>query len=231
MALPKLFQRIFWHNNTTPALNEDNLNAMSKGLSDVDDRVIELGSTIMEIGPKIINAEKYALDSEAWAQGTRDGTPVSSDDETYENNSKWYSQQASSSASSAYAYMQNANQSAIDAEISAGNASTSASNAVIFASNASTSALIAQNHALDAEAWAVGQRNGADVSDIDVTHNNNSKYYAQAAETTKSQIMTVYQDFLVYNNLLVLLLGTINLTTENGDQFVTENGDYIGIDY
>ena len=92
MALPKLFQRIFWHNNTTPALNEDNLNAMSKGLSDVDDRVIELGSTVMEIGPKIAKAEEYALDSEAWAVGTRDGVPVSSDDETYENNAKWYSQ-------------------------------------------------------------------------------------------------------------------------------------------
>lgn len=92
MALPKLFQRIFWHNNTTPALNEDNLNAMSKGLSDVDDRVIELGSTVMEIGPKIAMAEEYALDSEAWAVGTRDGVPVSSDDETYENNAKWYSQ-------------------------------------------------------------------------------------------------------------------------------------------
>lgn len=48
MALPKLFQRIFWHNNTTPAINEDNLNAMSKGLSDVDDRVINLANNITE---------------------------------------------------------------------------------------------------------------------------------------------------------------------------------------
>lgn len=92
MALPKLFQRIFWHNNTTPALNEDNLNAMSKGLSDVDDRVIELGSTIMEISPKIAAAEEYAIDSEAWAIGTREGVPVSSDDEAYHNNAKWYSE-------------------------------------------------------------------------------------------------------------------------------------------
>lgn len=53
MALPKLFQRIFWHNNTTPAINEDNLNAMSKGLSDVDDRVIDLAGTIMETVPAI----------------------------------------------------------------------------------------------------------------------------------------------------------------------------------
>lgn len=53
MALPKLFERILWHNNTTPAINEDNLNAMSKGLSDVDDRVIELAGTIMEDVPAI----------------------------------------------------------------------------------------------------------------------------------------------------------------------------------
>ena len=38
MSLPKLFDRIFWHNNTTPAINEDNLNAMSKAIDDIDDR-------------------------------------------------------------------------------------------------------------------------------------------------------------------------------------------------
>lgn len=53
MALPKLFQRIFFHNDTTPALNEDNLNAISKGLSDVDDRVIGLAGTVMETVPEI----------------------------------------------------------------------------------------------------------------------------------------------------------------------------------
>lgn len=54
MSLPKLFERIFWHNDTTPALNETNLNAMSKGLSDVDDRLISLAGTIMEDVPQII---------------------------------------------------------------------------------------------------------------------------------------------------------------------------------
>ena len=53
MSLPKLFERIFWHNNTTPAVNETNLNAMSKGLSDVDDRLIGLAGTIMEDVPQI----------------------------------------------------------------------------------------------------------------------------------------------------------------------------------
>lgn len=53
MALPKLFQRIFFHNDTTPALNEDNMNAISKGLDDLDDRVIDLGGAVLETVPQI----------------------------------------------------------------------------------------------------------------------------------------------------------------------------------
>lgn len=116
MALPKLFQRIFFHNNTTPALNEDNLNAMSKGLSDVDDRLIELAGTIMEDVPEIQhdleilepaienidanvtraetaadNAEEDALKSEGYAVGTQDGVEVTSG-EYYQNNAKYYAE-------------------------------------------------------------------------------------------------------------------------------------------
>ena len=53
MALPKLFQRIFWRNNTTPAINEDNLNAMSKAIDDIDNRVIELGDDVITVIPQI----------------------------------------------------------------------------------------------------------------------------------------------------------------------------------
>lgn len=49
----KLFQRIFWHNNTTPAINEDNLNAMSKAIDDIDNRVIELGDDVLTVVPQI----------------------------------------------------------------------------------------------------------------------------------------------------------------------------------
>lgn len=49
----KLFERIFWHNNTTPALNETNLNLMSKAIDDIDNRVIELGSEVLEVVPQI----------------------------------------------------------------------------------------------------------------------------------------------------------------------------------
>ena len=59
MALPKLFDLITWHNNTTPALNEDNLNAMSQALEDIDNRVVEVASTVMEDVPKIEDALKH----------------------------------------------------------------------------------------------------------------------------------------------------------------------------
>ena len=65
MALPKLFQRIFWHNNTTPALNEDNLNAMSKAIDDIDDRVIEREGAIME---SVANAHTYMINAQDAAE-------------------------------------------------------------------------------------------------------------------------------------------------------------------
>lgn len=53
MSLSKLFQRIIWHNNTTPAINEDNLNAMSKAIDDIDDRVILIGDEVVTVIPQI----------------------------------------------------------------------------------------------------------------------------------------------------------------------------------
>lgn len=46
-------------------------------------------------------AADRAEDAEAWAVGKRDGVPVTSSDETYENNSKFYAQQADASADNA----------------------------------------------------------------------------------------------------------------------------------
>lgn len=51
--MEKLYDRIDWHNNTTPALNETNLNRMSKSLDDLDDRVVDIAGTVMETVPQI----------------------------------------------------------------------------------------------------------------------------------------------------------------------------------
>ncbi len=62
MSLTKLYERIIWANNTSPALNDTNLNAMSKGLDDIDNRVISLAGTIMETVPQV---EQDLSDAEA----------------------------------------------------------------------------------------------------------------------------------------------------------------------
>lgn len=115
----KLYNRIIWENDTTPALNEDNLNAMSKGIDDIDDRVLDLGVAVLEVIPDLqdmlsnatqlkeyrddavaaaTSAEGDASNAEAWADGTRDGTPVGPTDPAYHNNAKYWSEQANPTA-------------------------------------------------------------------------------------------------------------------------------------
>lgn len=54
-------------------------------------------------GNSVIAATSQVENAEAYARGTRGGTPVSSSDVTYHNNSKYYSEQASDSAAAAAA--------------------------------------------------------------------------------------------------------------------------------
>lgn len=61
----KIYIRIDWVNNTTPDLNETNLNLMSKALDDLDDRVIEIAGTVMETIPQVIAALTEAQELEA----------------------------------------------------------------------------------------------------------------------------------------------------------------------
>lgn len=51
--MEKLYDRIDFHNNTTPALNESNLNAISKALDDIDDRVVLIAGNVLEVIPQI----------------------------------------------------------------------------------------------------------------------------------------------------------------------------------
>lgn len=135
--MDKLYDRIIWENNTTPALNEDNLNAMSKAIDDIDDRVLDLGAGVLEVIPEIEslveNAEQIIEDTRGYAE-------------------------------SAEADAQTATDAAADAS----------------------------NDELDAEAWAVGQRNGQDVPPTDPTYHNNAKYWAgQSGTSTLSSMADV----------------------------------------
>lgn len=51
--MEKLYDRIIFDNGTVPALNDTNLNAMSKALDDIDDRVILLGDDVLVVIPQI----------------------------------------------------------------------------------------------------------------------------------------------------------------------------------
>lgn len=54
--------------------------------------------------------------------------------------------------------------------------------------DAEAAATSAEQDASNAEAWAVGQRNGSDVPSTDPTYENNSKYYAEQAGTAWTNI-------------------------------------------
>ena len=57
--------------------------------------------------------------------------------------------------------------------------------------NAAQSESDSEAHMFESEAWAVGQKAGADVPSTDVQYQNNSKYYAEVAGTLKSDMETI----------------------------------------
>ena len=72
----------------------------------------------------------YTFESEAWAVGERDGEDVPSSDPAYHNNSKYYKEQAATSATNAAASATEASESAIDAAETVADTNTRFSNAL-----------------------------------------------------------------------------------------------------
>lgn len=155
MALPKLFQRIFWHNNTTPAINEDNLNAMSKAIDEIDDRVIELGDDVIEAVPIIVEGLQNLDEAVATAQSAATtATTKAGEAATSATSAANSATSAGTSATTATTKAGEASASATTATTKAGEASTSASTATTKAGEASTSATNAANSATAAAASA-----------------------------------------------------------------------------
>lgn len=93
------------------------------------------------------------------------------------------SAQTASSAASSAASAKTAAESAQEAAQAAkGSAASSASSAAQDAQSAYRAAAAAMQDADDAEAWAVGKRNGADVPSTDPAYHNNAKYYKDQAQ-------------------------------------------------
>lgn len=155
MALPKLFQRIFWHNNTTPAINEDNLNAMSKAIDDIDDRVIELGDDVIEVVPIIVEGLQDLDEAVETAQtAATTATTKAGEASTSATNAANSATSAGTSATTATTKAGEASTSATTASTKAGEASASATTASTKAGEAATSATNAANSATAAAASA-----------------------------------------------------------------------------
>lgn len=73
--MEKLYNRIDFHNGTTPALNDSNLNAMSKAIDDIDNRVRDIASDVITSIPTIetalVETERLAEEIETLALSVR----------------------------------------------------------------------------------------------------------------------------------------------------------------
>ena len=146
-------------------------------------------------------------DSEAYAVGKRDGSDVSSGDPAYHNNAKYYAGEAADSATAADGSADSAEDSAEDAEAYAvgkrngvdvtsgddayhNNAKYYAGEAGDSATAAAGSASDADDRAEDSEAYAIGKRDGVDVSSDDPAYHNNSKYFKDQTDAAATQALT-----------------------------------------
>lgn len=141
--------------------------------------------------PSIVRKyNEFNEDAEAWARGTRKGTPVGSGDETYHNNSKYYSEQATSSAATA---------------------STKASEASASATNSANKALVS-------EGYANGMQNGSAVGSGSPYYHNNSKYYSEQSKASadRAQSYAVNTPYIGANGNWWVWNGTQNRYVDTG---------------
>ena len=117
------------------------------------------------------DAEAFAQESESWARGTKDGTPVTSDEPAYNNNAKYYADAAEDSAEDSEAYA-----------IGKRNGVDVTSGDLAYHNNSKYYAEQAGISEDDAEAWATGKKDGTDVPSTDPAYHNNARYYRELAQ-------------------------------------------------
>lgn len=178
-------------------------------ISDTDIPAIE-----RDFEAALAEAEADALKAEGYAVGTQDGTPAQSGEPYYQDNAKYYKEQAEAAASGGGAdalkaegyavgtqngvpvtsgspyYHNNAAYYEGEASTSATNAATSETNAGLSETAAGNSATSAASDALEAEGWAVGEQNGVPVTSGSPYYENNAKYYCQQSPHTALTSLT-----------------------------------------
>lgn len=136
-------------------------------ISETDLPIIEeLAKDVAEVQIAAEKAIHGALDSEAYAKGTRNGEDVSPDDEAYHNNSKYFSGISEDHSKDSEAYARGTRDG-----VDVGDADPT------YHNNSRWYAQRSDARATDAEAYADGQRNGVDVTVSDPAYQNNAKYY------------------------------------------------------
>ena len=169
-------------------------------ISDTDIPAIE-----RDFEAALAEAEADALKAEGYAVGTQDGTPAQSGEPYYQDNAKYYKEQAEAAASGGGAdalkaegyavgtqngvpvtsgspyYHNNAAYYDGTASTSATNAATSETNAGLSETAAGNSATSAAADALKSEGFAVGEQNGVPVTSGSPYYQNNAEYYKDQA--------------------------------------------------
>lgn len=100
--------------------------------------------------------------------------------------------------------------------------------------NAAASETNSDARALDSEAWAVGQRDGANVPDTDHTYNNNSKYYSQVAQSLKTAMEGIRDNAEGLLETATNRLTGLNIMVNYSDghmYYDLNSGIRLGIDY
>lgn len=100
--------------------------------------------------------------------------------------------------------------------------------------NAAQSESTADARALDSEAWAIGERDGATVQQGDVTYQNNSKHYAQVAGALKDTMVTIRDEASELLETATNRLTGLNIMVNYSDghmYYDINSGIRLGIDY
>ena len=161
-----------------------------------------------------ITAANNAIQAANTAVAAKDTAVSAKDDAVY---AKTAATNAANSAESAKSAAESAKTAAENAQSSAAGSASAAQN---FASNAEQDAQSAAQDADDAEAWAVGQRNGVNVPSTDPAYQNNAKYYKDLAQAASGGgVLSVNGKTPNDSGTVTIVAGDIN--TSSGDSVET----------
>ena len=140
-----------------------------------------------EIPAIIALATDQEENAEAWAVGTKDGTPVTSDDPQYHNSAKYWANSVGGLTQDSEAWAVGTKDgvpvTSADPQYH-NNSKYYAQAASSSATAAGTSETNANTDALKAEGYAVGKQNGTDVASGSTYYHNNAKYYSDQASSS-----------------------------------------------